>query len=158
MASKSKPVDPVEEMTVDAQAEETQEAEKDREIAELRAQIAEMRDLITQNAAPAEPEPEPAKDEWEEYIEVLVPRHGRGEEKCFFVAVNGRNAQIPANGKLQRLRKPHALALLASLEAEAKAEQFAEDLPHEGAPASFADLMAVINDLRQKLRQSGIEV
>ena len=58
----------------------------------------------------------------------------------------------------QHLRLPHARALLDSLEAEAQAEQFAEDLPHEAAPASFADLMNVINDLRNKLRQSGIEV
>ena len=102
--------------------------------------------------------PEQPVDEWEQFIDIVVPRHGRGQEKTFFVAVNGRNAQIPADGKLHHLRKPHALRLLESLEAEANAEQFAEDLPHEAAPASFADLMNVINDLRNKLRQSGIEV
>ena len=102
--------------------------------------------------------PEQPVDEWEQFIDIVVPRHGRGQEKTFFVSVNGRNAQIPADGKLQHLRKPHAVALLDSLEAEANAEQFAEDLPHEAAPASFADLMNVINDLRRKLRDSGIEV
>lgn len=122
-------------------------------------------EILSATFEPAKkPEPEAVEeemqpvDEWEQFIDFVVPRHGRGQEKTFFVSVNGRNAQIPADGKLQHLRKPHAITLLDSLEAEANAEQFAEDLPHEAAPASFADLMNVINDLRRKLRESGIEV
>ena len=130
--------------------------ERDAEIAALKAKIEALEKAARPETAPVIPVQ--TGDEWEEYIEVIVPRHGRGQEKCFYVSVNGRNAQIPANGKLQKLRKPHALALLASLEQEAKAEQFAEDLPHEAAPASFADLMAVINDLKRKLNDSGITV
>lgn len=127
------------------------------------ASITENPEVVTEEtveAAPVVTEAALAQpvDEWEEFIDIVVPRHGRGQEKTFFVSVNGRNAQIPADGKLQHLRKPHAIALLDSLEAEANAEQFAEDLPHEAAPASFADLMKVINDLRRKLRDSGIEV
>lgn len=127
------------------------------------ASITENPEVVTEETvetAPVVTEAAPAQpvDEWEQFIDIVVPRHGRGQEKTFFVSVNGRNAQIPADGKLQHLRKPHARALLDSLEAEAQAEQFAEDLPHEAAPASFADLMNVINDLRRKLRESGIEV
>lgn len=118
----------------------------------------EIPEEATEEVKAAEEATEQPVNEWEEFIDVVVPRHGRGQEKTFFVAVNGRNAQVPADGKLHRLRKPHALALLDSLQAEAVAEEFAEDLPHEAAPASFADLMNVINDLRTKLRQSGIEV
>lgn len=120
--------------------------------------IKEILEEVTEEVKDAEIIEEKPVDEWEEFIDIVVPRHGRGQEKTFFVSVNGRNAQIPADGKLQHLRKPHAIALLDSLEAEANAEQFAEDLPHEAAPASFADLMNVINDLRRKLRDSGIEV
>ena len=135
--------------------------EKDEIIKSLRAQIASM-EKDGKHLAPAEIKPvqadNPLGDIWEEYIDVVVPRHGRGQEKCFYVSVNGRNAQIPADGKMQHIRKPLALALLASLEAEARAEQFAEDLPHDAAPASFAELMTVINDLKNKLRSSGITV
>ena len=135
------------------------EIDKDAEIEQLKAQIALLMQKIGADKPTEEVKaPEPTEDEWEEYIEVVVPRHGRGQEKCFYVGVNGRNAQIPADGKRQRIRKPHALALLASLEAEAKAEEFAENLPHEAAPASFAELMGVINDLKSKLRESGISV
>jgi hypothetical protein len=135
--------------------------EKDEIIKSLRAQIASM-EKDGKHLVPAEIKPVPADnplgDIWEEYIDVVVPRHGRGQEKCFYVSVNGRNAQIPADGKMHHIRKPLALALLASLEAEARAEQFAEDLPHDAAPASFAELMTVINDLKNKLRSSGITV
>lgn len=143
--------------------------EKDEIIKSLRAQISQMNAKILEAEERVgyrfiTGKDEPAKassalgDVWEEYIDVVVPRHGRGQEKCFYVSVNGRNAQIPADGKMQHIRKPLALALLASLEEEAKAEQFAEDLPHDAAPASFAELMSVINDLKNKLRSSGITV
>lgn len=150
------------EMAAEAKAV-ADEIDKDELIKKLMAEIAELKNSAMANAAeeeePEEPEEtESLEDEWEQYIDVPVPRHGRGQEKCFYVAVNGRNAQIPADGKIHRIRKPLATALLDSLEAEARAEQYAEDLPHEAAPASFAELMGVINDLKQKLRMSGITV
>lgn len=142
------------------------EIDKDELIKKLMAEVAELKNSLMANAAeeeepeePEEPEEtESLEDEWEQYIDVPVPRHGRGQEKCFYVAVNGRNAQIPADGKIHRIRKPLAINLLDSLEAEARAEQYAEDLPHEAAPASFAEMMGVINDLKQKLRMSGVPV
>ena len=149
----SRKVTPVEatETTAEALAEGAMKEEETIRAAE-KAQTKAVKAEAKAEEAPV------AVDEWEEFIDIVVPRHGRGQEKNFFVAVNGRNAQIPADGKLHHIRKPLALALLESLEAEAQAEQFAEDLPHEAAPASFADLMNVINDLRSKLRASGIEV
>ncbi len=136
------------------------EIDKDELIKKLMAEVAELKNSVMVNAAAEEEpaQPEPPEDEWEQYIDVPVPRHGRGQEKCFYVAVNGRNAQIPADGKIHRIRKPLAINLLDSLEAEARAEQYAEDLPHEAAPASFAELMGVINDLKQKLRMNGLTV
>ena len=146
-------------MPEDAQPGELPD-EKNEIIKSLRAQVAQLQRGGNQAAAEIAPLPadHPLGDIWEEYIDVVVPRHGRGQEKCFYVSVNGRNAQIPANGMMQHIRKPLALALLASLEEEAKAEQFAEDLPHDAAPASFAELMSVINDLKNKLRMAGITV
>lgn len=144
------------------QAEEIRPAElpdeKDEIIKALQAQLAEMKKAA---GKAEEPQEKPAGTEgsvWDEFIDVVVPRHGRGQEKFFYVSVNGRNAQIPADGKMHHIRKPLALALLAGLEDEAKAEQFAEDLPHDAAPASFGELMAVINDLKSKLRMGGISV
>jgi hypothetical protein len=133
--------------------------EKDEIIKSLRAQIEAMKQTGSQPAQPELlPADHPLGNVWDDYIDAVVPRHGRGQEKCFYVSVNGQNAQIPADGKMQHIRKPLALALQASLEAEARAEQFAEDLPHDAAPASFAELMSVINDLKNKLRSSGITV
>lgn len=153
---KSVPVIENPEVTEEVKAAE-QTIDKDAEIERLKAELEEAKKQTKKETA-KEPMPLPAEDEWEEYIDFVTPRHGRGQEKSFFVQVNGFNAQIPADGKMHHIRKPLALALLDSLEAEAQAEQFAEDLPHEAAPASFADLMNVINELRSKLRQSGIEV
>ena len=159
-SNKNKAAEPVLEEEV---AEEIMPAEipdeKDEIIKSLQAKIAQMEKNAPKAEEPAPlPADAPMGDIWEEYIDVVVPRHGRGQEKYFFVAVNGRTAQIPADGKMQHIRKPLALALLASLEDEAKAEQFAEDLPHDAAPASFADLLAMINSLKNQLRANGIQV
>lgn len=156
------------EQTEEVVQPETLPDERDEIIKELRRELAEMKKAQTAWQAPtgtAAPDPapkaqegKPSTDPWEEWIQVTPPRHGRGQEKTYFVSVNGRNAAIPADGKPIMLRKPHALALLDSLEAEASAEEFAENLPHEAAPASFAELMSVIKDLKNKLRESGIMV
>ena len=96
-------------------------------------------------------------DVWEEYEEVYVPRHGRGQEPNFFISVNDRTVQIPADGKYHRMRKPFADILRMSIEAEAAADKYAEEVPHDAAPGSFEQMMSVINDLQQKLRAHGID-
>ena len=98
-----------------------------------------------------------AGTEWEEYVEVYVPRHGKGQEKKFYVSVNDRNVLVPADGKYHRLRKPHAEALMASLEAEAAAEDYADSVPNQAAPASYEQMMNEMDELRRKLKEYGID-
>lgn len=98
-----------------------------------------------------------AGTEWDEYMEVIVPRHGKGQEKYFYVCVNDRSVQVPADGKRHKMRKPHAEVLLASLEAEADAENFADSVPHAAAPESYEQLVSQLADLKAKLKSFGIE-
>ena len=98
-----------------------------------------------------------AGTEWEEYVEVYVPRHGKGEEKKFYVSVNDRNVLVPADGKYHKLRKPHAEVLMASLEAEAAAEDYADSVPNQAAPASYEQMMNEMDELRRKLKEYGID-
>ena len=82
-----------------------------------------------QEAAAAAPA---VKDEWDEQIEMLIPRKGRGDDQSYYVCVNDRRFYIPADGRMQKLPKPIALVLQESLEAEAEAEDFADRMPHAG--------------------------
>lgn len=133
--------------------------EKDAEIEKLKAEIEAMK-AAKKDAEPEKPQetaaPAAVVDEWEEYIPVIVPRRGRGEDPYYYVCVNDRSVQIPANGTMQKMRKPHAEALLRSLEAEAKAEKFAQDVPHDAAPASTEQLLKTIEDLKARLSNAGI--
>lgn len=89
-----------------------------------------------ETAATEEAVAEPAEqDPWKIETEVLIPRRRAGESEYFYVCVNDKRYYIPANGKRQKLPMPIAEVLAASLEAEAKAEDFAENMPHADAPA-----------------------
>ena len=77
---------------------------------------------------------EEEQDPWKEMVTVLVPRHHVGESENYYVCVNDRRFYIPRNGTRQELPLPIAEVLQASIEAEGKAEEFAEHIPHEGAP------------------------
>ena len=83
---------------------------------------------------PEKKEPEAQKSAWDEEIEMLIPRKPRGEESFYYVCVNDRRFEIPADGKVQKLPKPIALVLQDSLAAEIKAEEFADSIPNN-APA-----------------------
>lgn len=80
-------------------------------------------------------EKEPAeKNEWDESVEMLIPRRPKGDDQQFYVCVNDRRFYIPANGKMQKLPKPVAEVLQQSLEAENEAEDFAESIPNKTGP------------------------
>ena len=152
--------------------QETQKpAAETSEVAALKAEIAELKAILKAQAdqkAAEEAEAEESRkiaeqaakvieDAWEEFEEVYVPRHGKGQEPSFYISVNSRTVQIPADGKLHRIRKPFAEILRMSIEAEAAAEDYAEkDVPHEAAPANYEQLMSVIDDMKKKLREAGI--
>lgn len=75
------------------------------------------------------------KDEWDEYVEMLIPRRPKGDDQQFYICVNDRRFYIPANGKTQKLPKPIAEILKQSLEAENEAEDFAESIPNKTGPS-----------------------
>lgn len=165
MAKKDEKINPVAEPELEETVTEQQPDPRDAEIEELKhliyAQQEQIDRLRAEYGVPAEAAQEAAEpkteDEWEEYIEMFVPRHGHGQEQSFFVSVNFRNAQIPADGKMHKLRKPIALALQASLEAEAKAEKFADEIPHDAAPGNIQEMARQLSEMRRKLQELGID-
>ena len=85
---------------------------------------------IQEEAAKQAEEPK-EEGEWGETIEMIVPRKPKGDDASYYVCVNDRRFQIPADGKMQKLPKPVALVLQDSLEAEVKADDFADSMPKE---------------------------
>lgn len=75
----------------------------------------------------AEPE-----DAWSEKVRMIVQRKPRGEDQYYYICVNDRRYQVPANGLEQELPKPVADILRDSLAMEANAEEYAEHIPNYG--------------------------
>lgn len=75
-------------------------------------------------------EPETLNNPWAEEIEMIVPRKPKGEEQFYYVCVNDRRYQVPANGQTQKLPKPIANVLKDSLEAEYQADDFMDHIPN----------------------------
>ncbi|MBP5728802.1 MAG: hypothetical protein J6Y48_17160 [Clostridia bacterium] len=88
----------------------------------------EQEQLLEQQAEEAEPVKGSA---WDEEVPVVVPRKPKGQDQQFYVCVNDRRFTVPANGKQQMLPKPVAEILQAAIEAEYKAEDFADNIPNE---------------------------
>lgn len=82
--------------------------------------------------APAEEVPavEAAVDPWEEYEDMMVRRKRAGEADSYYVCVNDRRFYIPRDGKVQKIPKPIAEVLRASLAAEEDAEAFSASIPN----------------------------
>lgn len=88
----------------------------------------------------AQAEPEAAEEqeqtiggEWDETIDMIVPRKPKGEDQQYYICVNDRRYMVPANGKMQKLPKPVALILQDSLEMESEADEYADKLPKRDA-------------------------
>ena len=97
-------------------------------------------------------------DEWNQFVHMNVPRHGKGQEKYFYVSVNHRTCQVPADGKYHDIRKPFAEILQMSIEAEAEAERWAEEeVPHEASPEDYAQLKSQMAEMKKLLRAHGID-
>ena len=94
------------------------------------AEAAEVVEEVKAEAA-EEVKAEP-KSEWDEEIEMIVPRKPKGDDPTYYVCVNDRRFLIPADGKMQKLPKPIAIVLQESLEAEIVAEDFADHIPNKG--------------------------
>ena len=83
---------------------------------------------------------EAGKDLWEEKVEVFVPsKKNQSEDPWYWLNVNGRPVQFPANDKYQEMRLPWACHLVDTLEAERRATEYKNSLkvydpkvnPHE---------------------------
>ena len=69
-------------------------------------------------------------DAWEEEVEMIVPRKPKGEDQQFYICVNDRRYMVPADGKMQKLPRPVAEILRASIEAEYAADDYADHIPN----------------------------
>ena len=82
------------------------------------------------------------KDPWEIEVEVFVPHRDKGEDKWYWININDRAAQIPADDRRQKMRLPYALILMDMIKAKQQEEDFIDsivvydpkDNPHEGRP------------------------
>lgn len=72
-----------------------------------------------------------AKSAWDETVKMHVPRRPRGDDQFYYICVNDRRFQVPADGKVQELPVPIAAILQMSLDAEADAERFIDGLPNQ---------------------------
>ena len=77
-----------------------------------------------------------APNSWNDMVNIIVPRRPRGEDQFYYICVNDRRFQIPADGTAQRLPRPVAEILEQSLEAEAAADKFADEIPNKALPDS----------------------
>ena len=81
-----------------------------------------------------EPEkPEKTADPWAEEMEIIVPRRPKGEDQFYYVCINDRRFQIPANGQVQKLPKPVALILKDSIAAEYAADDQVDEITRKSA-------------------------
>ena len=111
-------------------------ADKDAEIARLKAELAAAQkqnegyrsgrdaDVVEQASKAALAE---GKDPWTVNVSIRVPERRDTSEKSYWVCVNGRTAQIPANNQYQEMKLPFAEALVNSLAADRMAQQFADN-------------------------------
>jgi len=82
------------------------------------------------------------KDPWTIEVEVFVPHREKGEDKWYWVNINDRPAQIPADDRRQKMKLPFALVLMDMIKAKQQEDDFIDsivvydpkDNPHDGRP------------------------
>lgn len=125
-----------EEMEQAAGKSEAQTETKDAEIARLKAELeaakrqsagyragkdAEVVEQAIQDCIAA------GKDPWKETVSVRVPERRDTTEKSYWLCVNGRSVQLPANNQYQDMKLPFAEALMKTLQADRHAQRFADE-------------------------------
>lgn len=68
------------------------------------------------------------QDPWEVEIEVLVPHREKTEDPWYWINVNSRSVQIPANDRYQAMKLPFACVLVDQLMYEKKSADFQDSL------------------------------
>lgn len=66
------------------------------------------------------------QDPWTVTVSVRVPERRDTTERSYWLCVNGRSAQLPANNQYQEMKLPFAEALMNTLQAERHAQRFAD--------------------------------
>ena len=61
-------------------------------------------------------------------VEVLVPHREKTEDPYYWISVNGRTVQIPANDRYQKMRLPFALVLVDTLKYERHSADYQDSL------------------------------
>ena len=117
-------------------AAEAKTADKDQEIARLKAELAAAQKQSAGYRAGKDAQIveqaildciEAGKDPWAETISVRVPERRDTTEKSYWICVNGRSVQIPANNQYQEMKLPFAEALMKTLQADRHAQRFADE-------------------------------
>lgn len=143
----------------DAQAEAAAQAEALKEQKDLNAKLmAEIESMKAElkaakmKAVPAKRKPdalvvqelceECAKtgvDPWTVKVTVFVPKRGPQEDPWYWIQVNAKSVQLPANNTDQEMKLPFADTLMKMLQAEDRAQKYQDELkvydpklnPHE---------------------------
>lgn len=71
---------------------------------------------------------EAGKDPFDVVVSIRIPRRGGREDPWYWLNVNGRSCQVPADDKVHEMKLPWAETLINALEAERKAEAFQDGL------------------------------
>ena len=96
-----------------------------RKKTEVTEEVLEQAEVIEEAAETAE---EPAKSKWDVIVTVRTPR--KSKHDFYYVCVNDRRFEIPADGKEHEMPLPIAEVLMQTLDAEAAADDFAEGVPN----------------------------
>ena len=120
-----------------------QEPVKENETAKLQAEIAALKAQLEQSKKPAGRNAESdfdrvhnaeaecvlsGTDPWGVEIDVLVPHREKTEDPWYWVSVNGRTVQIPANDRYQKMRLPFACVLVDTLAAQRRSIEYQDSL------------------------------
>ena len=123
--------------------ENEQEPVKENETAKLQAEIAALKAQLEQSKKPAGRNAESdfdrvhkaeaecvlsGTDPWGVEIDVLVPHREKTEDPWYWVSVNGRTVQIPANDRYQKMRLPFACVLVDTLAAQRRSIEYQDSL------------------------------
>jgi len=71
---------------------------------------------------------EEGADPWKVEVSVRAPRRTGGEDPWYWINVNGRSVQVPADDRYHELKLPWAETLVNMLKAERRAEQYQDSI------------------------------
>lgn len=126
------------------QAEVVEEVVTTEEPEELQAEAP----ATTRKAKAAEP-----KSAWDEKVEMIVPRKPKGEDQQYYVCVNDVRYAVPANGKMQKLPRPVAEILQDAIEADYKADEFADNMPNRDPVSDMQKQMEKMQAMMDQMQQ-----